>query len=251
METDDMELENQLREALTTAAEPVHGEGVQVDVVRQAVARRRRTRMGVRFSLVATAAAAMIALVLLTRPDDDRVDTAGDSDRTTTSTTDTSTPPEPDREDPPGTSSSTTTLDPGATSTSSSTTSSTTPSTSSTSSTTASQPRLPEFPPEFTGLTQGGRAWALYLAVVPPGQYDAPELAAANSAAAEAGYGGAGPSDLGCDQGAPEALGRDSSSVTAPVYFETEAQANQAQAAFAARGDQVVGIVNVTTYCLD
>jgi hypothetical protein len=56
---------------------------------------------------------------------------------------------------------------------------------------------------------------------------------------------------LACDQGAAEALRVDSPSVASSLYFATEAAANQARAAFEARGHQLVGITRVTTYCLD
>jgi hypothetical protein len=94
-------------------------------------------------------------------------------------------------------------------------------------------------------------AWAVFLAIVDPGRYDAPELTAASAAATDAGYGGAGAHDLACDLGAPEALGRDSTSVAAAVYFGTQADATEAEAAFEARGHQVVAVVSITMGCLD
>jgi hypothetical protein len=87
----------------------------------------------------------------------------------------------------------------------------------------------------------------LYLAVVPDDQRGSPEYQAALAASAQAGYGGFGGGDLG----APEALGRDSSSSTVAVYFESQAQAEQARATFQARDHSVVGVVQVATYCLD
>ena len=88
--------------------------------------------------------------------------------------------------------------------------------------------------------------------MAPAGQYDAPELQAADAARGEAGYGsGGGFGQLACDRGAPEALGRDGTSIAASVYFRTQAQAQQARAAFEARGHSVVGVVHVRTYCLD
>jgi hypothetical protein len=243
MEPHDFELEDQLREAFGSAAAPVRGDGVQLEAVRAAVARRRRNRWRVRTAVIATAAAAAVAVILVTLPDsDERVDTIGRPDRTTS--TDVTMPRSGDDErDPPATSS--TTADTGTTQASPSTAS------SATSSSTTSTTSLPEFPAEFTGLTQGGQAWAVYLAIAPPGQYEGPEITAANGASNEAGYGDSGPGDLTCDQGAAEALGRDPASVKAAVYFATQADAAQAQAAFEARGHQVVGIANVTTMCLD
>ena len=58
-------------------------------------------------------------------------------------------------------------------------------------------------------------------------------------------------SDLGCNQGAAKALGVEASSITASLYFETQDQANQARAAFEARGQQAVGVAHVAMYCLD
>jgi hypothetical protein len=88
--------------------------------------------------------------------------------------------------------------------------------------------------------------------VAPEGDSQSPALLAADAARAEVGYtSGAGFGSLSCDQGAAEALGADPASLTSSLYFETEAQANQAQAAFEARGYEVVGVVHVTTYCLD
>ena len=51
-------------------------------------------------------------------------------------------------------------------------------------------------------------------------------------------------------EGAPEALGLSGSVLTVSVYFETEADAQAAAAAFEARG--VPGVVaEVRTFCLD
>jgi hypothetical protein len=99
-------------------------------------------------------------------------------------------------------------------------------------------------------MTQGGNAWAVYLAVVPSDQRGGPEYQAADAARAEAGYEPAS-GELGCDQGAPEALGRDSSSAAVGVYFDSQARAEQARAAFQARDHSVVGVVQVRTYCAD
>jgi hypothetical protein len=148
MEPHDTELEDQLREALHTAAAPVHGEGVRADVVRQAVAQRRRNRRRVRTALVTLAPAAAVAVVaiLMAMPDSgERVDTTGRPDRTTT--TDVTTAPSGDEErEPPGTSSSTTTTEPDATATSS--TPAPDPDAAATSPTTGGQPTRP--PPTLT-----------------------------------------------------------------------------------------------------
>ena len=122
---------------------------------------------------------------------------------------------------------------------------------STTTSTTLADP-LPEFPPAATGLSQGSQAWAVYLAIAPEGATDSPELLAADAAAGEAGYSaGQGFSSLGCDRGAPEALGLPESSMAASLYFDAQDQAIQARDAFESRGQPVVGVVEVTMYCLD
>ena len=253
MESHETELESELRRALLAAAEPVRGDGVRQDVVARATARRRRARRAVRMSLAGVAAAAAVAAVAFLLPsggDDDSTRTVDDRPSSSTTSTPSTTSTTPDPNAPPATT-STTARDTTST-TSTSVTSPTRSTTSTTSTTTESPLALPAFPPEFTGLTHGGNAWALYLAIAPPGQYDAPELQAADVARAEAGYqSGGGFSDLGCDHGAPEALGRDGSSPAAAVYFQTQAQAQQAQDAFQSRGHPVVGIVSVETGCLD
>jgi cytoskeletal protein RodZ len=228
MDLDDAELEAQLRETLHRAAAPVHGEGVFKEAIRNEVARRQtarqRTRWTGRLALAAAVvAAAAVSLFVLIRPDQDRVD-IDNSVVTQPTLPSTTAAPDPSTTETPSTSPSTT------------------PSTT---------PALPEFPPQFTGIAHRQPAWGLYLAVVPPGQYEAPELAAASAAAENAGYGPIGGGDINCDEGAYETLGKEQNSVAAAVYFETEAQANQAKAAFEARGTQVVGVAHVLTGCMD
>lgn len=229
MPRDDAELELQLRAGFDRATAPVHGAGVREDEVRDIAARRRRTRNARRYALagVATAAAA-IALVVLVRPDQDRVSTADDPSTTTS--------------DPP---TSTTSTTDGTTTTSSSTTSTAT-------SPTTAVPELPEFPPQSLSLTHGGSAWGLYLAVDPEWRSDTPEMTVAFEAAEAAGY-QAGSGTLGCDQGAAAALGLDEEAdINAlAVHFDTEDQARQAQAAFEARDFRPLGIAHVVTYCMD
>jgi hypothetical protein len=120
MEPHDMELEDQIREALHTTAAPVHGETLRVDDVRRAVAQRRRNRWRTRAALVAAAAAAVTVVVLMTRPDSgERLDTIGRPDRTTPTDSTTTGPSGDEQRDPPDASSTTT--DPGTTATSSTT----------------------------------------------------------------------------------------------------------------------------------
>jgi hypothetical protein len=133
MNPSEPDFETRLHEALTEAAAPIHGDGVQREAVIQDVARRRRTRWAARAAVVATAAAAVVALVLLTRPDGGRVDTVGRPSTTATE----STVPEPT-----------------SSSTSSSTTSSTTTS-STTSTTTAVAPVTPAVGPD-TPVSRSG-----------------------------------------------------------------------------------------------
>jgi cytoskeletal protein RodZ len=248
MESHDTEVERELRQALHTSAEPVSGEGVRQDMVRQTVARRRRTRRTIRLSLIGVAAAAAVVVgFLVSSGGDDRLRTVNRPPGPSTSST-TTAAPEPEEQPDPSTTSSTSTPDSTTSASSTSTPSSSTSTSTSTSTTT--EPPLPAFPP-VTNLTHGGTAWALYLAVVPEGQSDAPEYQAALAASAEAGYGGFGGGGLACDQGAAEALGRDPDSMTVSVYFGSQAQAEQARAAFEARNRSVVGVVLVRTYCLD
>lgn len=130
---------------------------------------------------------------------------------------------------------------PGSTTTAAPTTTTASTTTSSTAA------ALPEFPPEKTDLVHGAGTWAVVLAASPTGE--GPEMEAAKTAALDAGY---HPGITDCDEGAAEALGFPTSEyyITISVYFETEEDANAAQKAFAARGqDGVVAVVN--TYCLD
>jgi hypothetical protein len=104
---------------------------------------------------------------------------------------------------------------------------------------------LPEFPPARVDLEQGGSTWAVVLAGAPDS--DDPAITDAVAAAEDAGY-TTGPTD--CDEGAAEALGQDGYALTISVYFDTEADAQAAAAAFEARG--VTGVVaEIQTFCLD
>lgn len=76
---------------------------------------------------------------------------------------------------------------------------------------------------------------------------DDPAITAAVAAAEDAGY-TTGPTD--CDEGAAQALGLEGYALTISVYFDTEADAQAAAAAFEARG--VTGVVaEIQTFCLD
>jgi hypothetical protein len=105
---------------------------------------------------------------------------------------------------------------------------------------------LASFPPEREAIQQGETVWAVVLAGAET--FDDPALEAAVQAANDAGYEFVGPTD--CDVGAPEALGLPDSALTVSVYLNTEADANAAAAAFAARG--VDGVVaELQLFCLD
>lgn len=81
---------------------------------------------------------------------------------------------------------------------------------------------------------------------------ESPVLDAAGQSATEAGYQvNYGPGSLGCDTGAPEALDASNDTSTVEAYFDTQAKAEQARAAFLARDQDVLAVVHVTTYCLD
>ncbi|HEY6634770.1 MAG TPA: hypothetical protein VI141_04065 [Acidimicrobiia bacterium] len=106
-------------------------------------------------------------------------------------------------------------------------------------------PSLPVFPAEAASLEHGGDIWAVVLAG--SDDFDDPGFVAAQAAADEAGY-TTGPTD--CDLGAAEALGLPDGTYTISVYFDTEAIAEQARAAFEARS--VPGVVAlVQTFCMD
>ena len=241
IELDDAELESQLRQTFQQAAAPVRGEGVRRDVVRhqadQRQAARRRTlrsrRVAVAALATAAVAAVVVAAVALVGPEADRVDTNPAVTEPGTPTTPTTTPPSTETTTVPKT---------------------TVPSQASTPSTTPSKTKVPgeppAFPPESTNLTHGGTIWGVYLAAVSP---DDPAgdaaLAAAGQAVRDAGYTTDGPTT--CDAGAAEATGADPSSLFVAAYFDTEAQAKQAGAAFEDRGHDVKGIAHVTTYCMD
>jgi hypothetical protein len=105
---------------------------------------------------------------------------------------------------------------------------------------------LVSFPPERESIQQGETVWAVVLAGAQT--FDDPALEAAVQAANDAGYEFVGPTD--CDVGAPEALGLPESALTVSVYLNSEADANAAVAAFAARG--VDGVVaELQLFCLD
>lgn len=239
MDLDDAELETQLRDALHRAAEPVHGEGIFKETIRNEAARRQSARRKARWTgriVLAAAAAAVVvgAVVVLAGPDGDRVGTDGGPVATEPEVPTTEVE-RPDTTEAPGTSSTTPTTEAEPVQTT----------------TTSTTPPLPEFPPAFTAVLHGQQYWGVYLAAAPEGQVDDPAFQAALQAMGDAGYSADGYTGLACDEGAAEALGQDPSSWVVVAYFEAQADAEQARAAFEARGQQVLGVVHVRTYCLD
>jgi hypothetical protein len=100
-------------------------------------------------------------------------------------------------------------------------------------------------PPE-AGATQGGKYYAVFLAVA--GDANDPSLAAAQNRAKALGYEG-GVGDLNCTPGARSALHLDSGDYTAySIFFTTAEQAKSFVNAYPA---QVVGTAYVTAGCLD
>lgn len=107
------------------------------------------------------------------------------------------------------------------------------------------------FPAEAPGV-HGGRSWGVYLAT-----NDDPGYSAARTIAIDR-LTGLGYSqfafgvELGCDQGSAAALGLDGLTIAVAIYFDTESDAEAfATAYFYEYGDMVVGVVEVTTFCLD
>ena len=102
------------------------------------------------------------------------------------------------------------------------------------------------FPAANTEIAQGGTTWAVVLAA--SADFEDPTLLAGANAASDAGY-SAGPTD--CDVGAAQALGATGEIIyTVSVYYTSEADAETAQAAFAAQGIDGV-VAQVQTFCLD
>lgn len=102
---------------------------------------------------------------------------------------------------------------------------------------------LPGWPIESTPA-HGARLWAAYLAVGAPGD---PTLQPVLDEVREL-WPGAGLGELGCDDGAADALGRDGTEHAVAVYFATEQHVSE----FRRRWDgPFVGAAQVTIYCAD
>ena len=99
--------------------------------------------------------------------------------------------------------------------------------------------------PDEAPAAHGEPTWGVYLAV---GDVTDPTVQEAYDHAISLGYAGAGIGQLGCDEGAAEALGADQADMRVAVYFDSREKAEE----FVAMYDQpTVGVVEVTTYCLD
>jgi hypothetical protein len=105
----------------------------------------------------------------------------------------------------------------------------------------------PSFPPQ-AGAEHGAKQTAVYLAVAYSA--DDPKLKRAEAQAKAVGYDNVGIGDIGCDQGAREALGLDVDRdyYGAAVYFADRGTAQQFVDAYE---PGVVGMADVTTFCLD
>lgn len=102
---------------------------------------------------------------------------------------------------------------------------------------------LPGWPIESTPV-HGARLWAAYLTVGAPGD---PALLQVLEEVQQL-WPGAGLGELGCDQGAAEALGRDRTEHAVAVYFATQQHITE----FRRRWDgPYVGAVQVTISCAD
>lgn len=135
----------------------------------------------------------------------------------------------------------TTTTAPSTTTTLPATTTTTIPTTTTT---------LSPFPPAAETLEHGGEIWAVYLAVAD--DFSDPGLDDAVALAEMYGY-LAGAGDMGCDQGASDAIGipEGGGEAVVGVYFNSEADASLMVAALAERGHEVAGMGRVQTFCLD
>ncbi|MFW3171973.1 hypothetical protein [Geodermatophilus sp. CPCC 206100] len=102
---------------------------------------------------------------------------------------------------------------------------------------------LPGWPIESTPV-HGGQFWAAYVAVGAPGD---PALQQVLADVQEL-WPGASLGELGCDQGAAAALGRDSAEHAVAVYFPTEQHITEFRRRW---GAPYVGAARVTTLCGD
>ncbi|WP_146899698.1 hypothetical protein [Cellulomonas aerilata] len=119
-----------------------------------------------------------------------------------------------------------------------------TPAPTATPTATAAPPAAPT-PPPLAEPTHGGTAWGVYLAV--QSSPDDPAWVQSGTRLEEMGY-VASEGNLACDVEAPDALGLPPEAVVRSVHFTTRADADLFASLY---GAQVLGIVEVTTLCLD
>jgi hypothetical protein len=106
-------------------------------------------------------------------------------------------------------------------------------------------PAGPASPPSVAEPVHGGTAWGVYLAVMT--SPDDPAYVQSGTRLERLGY---FPSegDVSCDEGAAEALGLEPNVLVRSVHFGSR---EDAEAFVALYGDDILGIAQVTTYCLD
>jgi hypothetical protein len=106
-------------------------------------------------------------------------------------------------------------------------------------------PAGPASPPPVAEPVHGGTAWGVYLAVMT--SPDDPAYVQSGTRLEQFGY---FPSegDVSCDEGAAEALGLEPNVLVRSVHFDSR---EDAEAFVALYGDDILGIAQVTTYCLD
>lgn len=111
----------------------------------------------------------------------------------------------------------------------------------------APEPSDGAWPPASTTIAHGSQVWGAYVAVT--SSPEDPAVAAASERLEEVGYAsGFGAGELGCDEGATEALGAPEGSYGLAVYFDTQADAETFAELW---GPELVGTAQVTLFCMD
>ncbi len=106
------------------------------------------------------------------------------------------------------------------------------------------------FPAEIAPI-HGGSAWGAYLVANTDPDYAAARMTAFDRLD-DLGYLAFGEGELACDVDAAGALGLDPSTTAVSLYFASQSDAEEfATAYFYQYGDMVVGVSEVTTFCLD
>ncbi|WP_421742793.1 hypothetical protein [Cellulomonas sp.] len=99
--------------------------------------------------------------------------------------------------------------------------------------------------PQAADLTHGNAVWGAYVAVVD--SFESPAALAAKARITELGYESSG-GEIGCDQGAAEALGLPEGSLVVATYLATQADALLFVEMY---GPGALGVAEVTLFCLD